>query len=64
MQRVAEFVEQRTGVVEGKQRRLALAGLGEVHDVDRQAAGYRRASFSWSRKLVIQAPLCFDARAK
>ena len=33
MQGVAEFVEQRLGVVERKQRRLALARLGEVHDI-------------------------------
>ena len=36
MQRVPKFVEQRLGVVEGKQRRLACARLGEVHDVDDQ----------------------------
>ena len=36
MQRVPKFVEQRLGVVEGKQRRLACARFGEVHDVDDQ----------------------------
>ena len=36
MQRVTEFVKQRPGVLEGQQRRLACARLGEVHDVDDQ----------------------------
>ncbi len=34
VQSVTEFVEQRLGVVERKQRRLAVARLGEVHDID------------------------------
>ena len=36
MQGVAELVEQGLGVVERKQRRFALARLGEVHDIDDQ----------------------------
>ncbi len=36
MQRVAELVEQRLGVVEGEQRRLAGGRLVEVHHVDDQ----------------------------
>src|SRR6266516_4559659 len=36
VQSVTEFVEQRLGVVERKQRRLAVARLGEVHDIDDQ----------------------------
>ena len=36
VQRVAEFVEQRPGIVERQQRRLAFAGLGKIHDVDDQ----------------------------
>ena len=33
---MAEFVEQRPGIVERKQRRLALAALGKIHDIDDQ----------------------------
>ena len=36
MQCVTELVEQRLCVVEGKQRRLAGARFGKIHDVDDQ----------------------------
>ena len=38
MQRVAELVEQRARIVEREQRRLAVAALVEVHDIDDQRA--------------------------
>src|ERR1700694_1180511 len=36
MQRMAEFVEQRAGVVEAEQTWGALCGFGEVHHIDHQ----------------------------
>ena len=36
VQCMAEFVKQRPGIVERKQRRLALAALGKIHDIDDQ----------------------------
>ena len=68
MQPVAEFVEQRAGVVEGQKRRLAGRALGEVHHIDDQRphvlAASPRVILSWVRSVVIQAPLRLEARAK
>src|ERR1700694_3486521 len=36
MQRMAEFVEQRAGVVEAEQTWGTLRGFGEVHHIDHQ----------------------------
>ena len=63
MQAVAEFVEQRAGVVERQQRRLAGAGLEKLQTLT-MSGRTSPTSFSWSRSEVIQAPLCLEARAK
>ena len=58
VQAVAELVEQRAGVVERQQRRLARCALGEVHDVDddrprarRRACAGRAAAHPGARAL-------------
>ena len=63
VQPVAEFVEQRAGVVEAEQRRLAVGALGEVQTLT-TSGRMSPASFSWSRSDVIQAPLRLEGRAK
>ena len=42
VQRVAEFVEQGARIVEAQEARLALAALGEIHDVDHDRQLRRR----------------------
>ena len=63
VQRVAELVEQRARVVEGEQRRLALAALAKFITLT-MIGLMSPASFSWLRKALIQAPLRFEGRAK
>ncbi len=48
VQRMAEFVEERAGVVDRQKRRLALGGFREVADIvhDRDFAGLPFLSFS------------------
>ena len=63
VQRVAEFVEQRPGVVERQQRRLARPPLQKFITLT-ISGRMSPVSFSWSRSGVIQAPLCLELRAK
>ena len=59
MKRMAELVEERVGVVEGEQARLALRRLGEVADVDRDRA-HHAVELVWPRKDEHQAPERFE----
>ena len=63
VQRVAELVEQRAGVVERQQRRLAAPALLKFITLT-TSGRMSPASFSWSRSVVIQAPPCLEGRAK
>ena len=63
MQRVAEFMEQRARLVERQQRRLAGAGLGEIHDVvDDRLRALAQPVAELSE--LIHAPDRFEAAAK
>ena len=60
---MAELVEQRAGVVEREQRRLAGAQAFEKLQTLRMIGRISPISFSWSRSEVIQAPECLEPRA-
>ena len=61
MQPVAELVEQRARVVE----LTAASGSPLSKFITLTTIGRTSpASFSWSRSVLIQAPLCLDGRAK
>ena len=63
VQAMAEFVEQRAGVVRRQQRGVAVGALGEIQTL--MISGVTSpSSFCWSRSEVIQAPERFEARAK
>ena len=64
MQRVAELVEQRAGVVEARAASAAPAPPLEKFITLTTSGRTSPASFSWSRSVVIQAPLRFEERAK
>jgi hypothetical protein len=63
VQRVAELVEQRAGIVQAEQRRAPPVGLEKFMTLTMIGRMSPR-SFSWPLKPLAQAPLRFAARAK